>query len=241
MGLRQAVSEWVEIVKDAFGFGPEFPAAMAARRLELAQELPRLKQLLEEAQETCRQKDKLIAKLQAADAVKADMVADESAYYIKKENVLDGPFCMSCFQRNHEMTRIALSPKPPGADNRSADWVQCVKCRIPFRSDRISRYLNPGKTAPAQTPVSPEGTGRPAPVKASPKPRTRRPEKSPSEQPESAPTKTPKSATPPIRRSATSGKKPAGNTTSPMAAPKSSGDSPPGSATSGPMAASDPW
>ncbi len=145
MGLRQTISEWVRIMKDALDFGPEFPAAMEARHAMFAQESARLQHLLEQTRKASQEKDELIARLQAAGAVTGNMVVDGPAYYIRRANTLDGPFCTSCFQRNHEITRIAPAPKPKDADETSTDWVQCAGCKTPFRSDRISQYLNPGK------------------------------------------------------------------------------------------------
>jgi hypothetical protein len=213
MGLRQGFSDWFEMTRDALDFGEELPAVIAARRRGATVDLATLRQSLEEAQRSCRQKDELIAKLQATGPIKAEMVADASAYYIRKKTSLDGPFCISCFQRDHKMSRIAIAAKPPEADGNSADWVQCVKCRIPFQSGRISQYLNSAKTDVAQTPVSPGGSDRPESIKASPKPRTRtrRPKKSPSEQP----ARTRRSAKPRSRRSTTSPRTSAKDTTSP--------------------------
>jgi hypothetical protein len=229
MRLYQAFSEWIENTKDAFGFGRKFPNALAALRRQSKLDLAGLGQLLGEAQESCRQKDELIAKLQANEAFRANMVSDESAYYIRKEDFLDGPFCMACFQRDHKMCRITTAPKPREAKEGSADWVQCLKCRTPFQSERLTRYLNPAQTTPAQTPVSPEGTAQPDPVKASPKPgpRTRRPKKSPSEQPESAPAQTPWLATSPGRSSTTSPVTSTKDATSLPTPAKSSRNSPP--------------
>jgi hypothetical protein len=170
MGLRQTISEWIRIAKDALDFGPDFPAAMAAHRLEFAEELAKLQHLLEQAQKVSREKDELIAKLQAAGAIRGNMIVDGSAYFVKKENVLDGPFCMSCFQRNHETTRIVPAPKPKGADGPATAWVQCAKCRTLFRSDRIGEYLNPRKAASAETSASPEGSEEAKFVKAARKP-----------------------------------------------------------------------
>jgi hypothetical protein len=143
MGLRQTISEWVRIIKDALDFGPEFPAAMETRHVLFAQESARLQHLLEQTRKASEEKDELIAKLRAAGAVSGNMVVDGPAYYIKKANTLDGPFCTSCFQRNHEIMPIASAPKPRGANETPADWVQCGRCKTPFRSDRISQYLNP--------------------------------------------------------------------------------------------------
>jgi hypothetical protein len=199
MGLRQTISEWVRIIKDALDFGPEFPAAMEARHVMFAQESARLQHLLEQTRKASEEKDELIARLRATGAVSGNMVVDGPAYYIKKANTLDGPFCTSCFQQNHEIMRITPAPKPKGADQTPADWVQCGRCKTPFRSDRISQYLNPSmgmgvqartdatgcpspdavdrdcepKPTLAQTAVCPEEDDTPKPVKTARKPRTR--------------------------------------------------------------------
>ena len=143
MGLRQTISEWMRIIKDGLDFGPEFPAAMEARHVMFAQESARLQHLLDQTRKAAQEKDELIARLRAAGVVTGNMVVDGPAYYIKQANTLDGPFCTSCFQRNHEINRIASAPKPKGADGTPADWVQCARCQTPFRSDRIRQYLNP--------------------------------------------------------------------------------------------------
>jgi hypothetical protein len=154
MGLRQTISEWVTTIKDALDFGPGFPDALEARRVLFAQEAARLQHLLEETRRASQEKDQLIAKLQAAGAVAGSMVIDGPACYIRRANTLEGPFCTSCFQRNHEIMRIAPAPKPKGNDGTPADWVQCARCRTPFRSDRISQYLNPVRVpAASRSPV----------------------------------------------------------------------------------------
>jgi hypothetical protein len=65
MGLGRTISEWIRIIRDAFDFGPEFPAALAAQRARVAEELTQVRHQLEEARKACREKDELIAKLQA--------------------------------------------------------------------------------------------------------------------------------------------------------------------------------
>jgi hypothetical protein len=143
MGLRQTISEWVTAIKDALDFGPEFPDAMEARRVLFAQEAARLQHLLEQTRKASQEKDQLIAKLQAVGAVAGSMVVDGPAYYIRRANTLEGPFCTACFQRNHEIMRITPAPKWKGNDRTPTDWVQCARCRAAFRSDRISQFLNP--------------------------------------------------------------------------------------------------
>jgi hypothetical protein len=185
MGLRQTISQWIVTIKDALDFGPEFPAVMTDRRVKFTEELTKLQHLLDQTQQAAREKDELIAKLQAAGAVQGNMVVDESAYYVKKESTLDGPFCTSCFEQNHEIARIVPAPRPEGADGDSAAWVQCGRCQTPFRSERIGQYLHPRKAAATQIAVSPEATDEAKPVKAARKPRsqTRQPK---TRQPEQA-------------------------------------------------------
>jgi hypothetical protein len=177
MGLRQAFSAWLENTKDAFGFGGEFPELVAAQRHKSPEDSAELKRLLEEAREDCHQKDERIAQLQATpaaqDATQADMVVDGPAYYLRKGESLDGPFCTSCFQQNHEVSRIVSAAKPSQDSGVSSDWVLCTKCRTPFRSDRISHYLNAGKTQSETAPASAQAEASPPPVVAPPKPRAR--------------------------------------------------------------------
>lgn len=152
MGLRQRLSEWITVAKDTFDFGPEFPAAMAAHRLTFVEKLTELQHLLEQTRRAAQEKDELIARLQAAGAVKGNMVVDGSAYFIRKGHALEGPFCMACFRQNYETARLMPAPRPEGADGD--DWVQCRKCGTMFQSQRISEFLNPRRTSPAQPEAS---------------------------------------------------------------------------------------
>jgi hypothetical protein len=189
MGLRQTISQWIATVKDALDFGPEFPAVMTDHRVKLTEELTKLQNLLDQTQQAAKEKDELIAQLQATGAVRGNMIVDESAYYVKKDNTLDGPFCMSCFQQNHEIAHIVAAPKPKGADGDPSEWVQCGKCQTPFRSQRIGQYLNPPRTAATETTVSPAATDEAKPVKATRKPRsqTRQPKTQRPEQTQATP------------------------------------------------------
>jgi hypothetical protein len=184
MGLHQTISQWIGNVKDALDFGPEFPAVMTDRRVRFTEEMTKLQHLLDQTQQAAQEKDELIALLQAAGAVRGNMIVDGSAYFIRKDNSLDGPFCMSCFQQNHEIAHIVPAPQPAGADGESSEWVQCGRCRTPFRSQRIGEYLNPPETT-----VSLEATDEARPVKATRKPRsqTRQPKTQSPEQTKATP------------------------------------------------------
>jgi hypothetical protein len=189
MGLRQTISQWIATVKDALDFGPGFPAVMTDHRVKFTEELTKLQDLLDQTQQAAKEKDELIAKLQAAGAVRGSLIADGSAYYIKKDNTLDGPFCMSCFQQNHEIAHIVPAPQPKGAEGEPSEWVQCGQCQTPFRSERIGQYLNPRKDAATGTTASPEAQDEAKPVKAKkPRSQTRQP-KSQRSEPAKAPTR----------------------------------------------------
>ena len=182
MGLRQTLAEWIQIAKDNLDFGPEFPAALEAHRLGLPQKVAQLQSLLEQTRKASQEKDKLIAKLQATEGVVGNMVLDGPAYFIKRENALEGPFCTSCFQRNHETARVVPTSRPQEIDGPEADWVQCTKCRTPFYSERLGQYLNPRPAAPAPVAVPSEAESQTEPAKVRrPRAATRRRKNQPSE------------------------------------------------------------
>lgn len=164
MGLRQTITEWIRIAKDTLDFGPEFPAAIEARHVELAEKLARLQSLLAQARKASQEKDELIAKLQAAGGVAGNVVLDGPVCFIRKENTLEGPYCTSCFQQNHETSRILPASGPTGTDGPATDWVECTKCRTPFCSERISHYLNPSPAASAPVAGACEGEGETPPA-----------------------------------------------------------------------------
>ena len=174
MGLRQTITQWLATVKDTLDFGQELPVSAAEHRTTLSGELARLQMLLEETRRATQEKDELIAQLQAAGTVHGDMIVDGSAYYIKRETSLEGPFCTSCFEHHHQIARIVPTPKPKDADGDPAEWVQCGQCQTPFRSERIGQYLNPRPTAVVPTATSPEEKEETKPVEAGSKTRRRR-------------------------------------------------------------------
>ena len=182
MGLRQTVAEWIRIAKDALDFGPEFPAALADHRIGYADKLTQLQTLLEQAQKASQQKDKLIAKLRAANLVFAG-----SVYFIQKENLFEGPYCTSCLEQQHETGPIVFAPRPKGADGPAAHWVQCTLCGATFCSEQVARYLNPALATPEPAAVAANSEGETPPAKAkSPRASTRRRKNRPPESTEAA-------------------------------------------------------
>ncbi len=171
MGLRETLAEWIQMAKDNLDFGPEFPAAMEAQRLGLPERLAQLQSLLEQTRQASLEKDKLIAKLEAAGIIAGNMVLDGPAYFVKKENTLEGPFCTCCFQRNHEVSRMVPASRPEGAEGPETDWVQCTACQMPFYSERLGQFLNPRPAAAAPVAASCEEKSQAKPAKV-PRPRT---------------------------------------------------------------------
>jgi hypothetical protein len=181
MGLRQTLAQWIATLKDTLDFGPEFPAAAAEQRATFAQELSELQHLLEQTRQAVQEKDELIARLQAAGNVRGDMIIDGSAYYIQKGSVLEGPFCLSCFEHSHQLARLGAAPMPKDAEGDPSEWVQCPQCQTPFRSERLGHYLPPRRTA-SPAAASAVGTSEAkATVRPARKPRTQL--RSPKEQP----------------------------------------------------------
>lgn len=143
------------------------------RRVGVVKEIRELKEELSTLASQLAQLKQQVAKLQAATVIREDMIVDGSVYFIKKDgSTLDGPFCTSCFDQNHERVRIVPAAKPKGAEGRQSEWVQCSKCQAPFHSKRASEHLTAPRTAPTGT--SPEKKARPV-RKAPAKGRTRRP------------------------------------------------------------------
>jgi len=178
MGLREILAKRLKAVREAVHRGPGPNASLAFQYTELRQELAQLRHLLEETCRTSKEKDELIAKLQAAGVVRRNMVSDGSAYYTEKdENILDGPFCTHCFDQNQEMVCLVPAPELQEAAGRASKWVRCPKCRTPVRSRRIAQHVNPQETAPtpASAPQEESKKSRASKVSGhSPRPRKRR-------------------------------------------------------------------
>ena len=92
--------------------------------------------------EELKKKEETISKLKDALALKGKMICEASAYYITddKGDKIDGPFCTKCFDVDHIACRIINAPKR--GEGHSWEWVQCPKCKVPFRSRKTGHYIN---------------------------------------------------------------------------------------------------
>ena len=88
--------------------------------------------------EKLKEKDETIGQLQEALSLKGKLVCKGSAYFLVDENdkPTDGPFCTKCFDVDHNKCRLVQM-----ASSRS---VQCLKCKVPFRSTPAIVFLNTG-------------------------------------------------------------------------------------------------
>ena len=169
MGLRQITAMLLKTVRDVFDLEQELGSEMLAKQyIELRQQVTILRKSLSETRRALKERDELVEKLQAAGVIRENLVTDGSAYFVQKDGKTeDGPFCTCCFDQHQQTVRLVPTPKPPGGAGRSSEWVQCLNCRIPFRSCRAGEYLNGPKSAPARTAAPKASEKKPKPRKAS--------------------------------------------------------------------------
>ena len=168
MGLRQITANLLKTVREVLDLEPELGSEMLAKQyVELRQQVTILRQSLSETRRALKERDELIEKLQAVGVIRENLVMDGSAYFVQKDGrIEDGPFCTCCFDQHQQTVRLVPTPKPTGGAGRSSEWVQCLKCRIPFRSCRAGDYLNSPKPAPARAAAPKESDKKSKPRKA---------------------------------------------------------------------------
>ena len=129
MGIIDNVKEIVKIVQKA-------------DNIELYRKVIDLESEVLELTKQLKDKEDTISKLNEAMAVKGKMICEGSVYYIVDDagNKKDGPFCTKCYDIDHVMCRI-IQPHRVG-EGRSWEWIQCQRCKVPFRSKEAGVYLN---------------------------------------------------------------------------------------------------
>jgi hypothetical protein len=143
MGFREIFARSVQMFKDEFDLEQELGGrTLASQYIEIKHEMETLRDVLEETRAARQERDELIARLQARDAIKDGMILDGSAYFLQKSpGVLEGPFCTCCFDQRQQMVRLVPASKPQGGTGRASDWVQCLQCATPFPSRRAGEFL----------------------------------------------------------------------------------------------------
>ena len=161
MELPELVLRPIRAFKEMLDLEEE-PPILTSQLVQLRRQLAELRSRLDETRKLSLEKDELIARLQAAGAIKDDMIVEGSAWFVKKAgNILDGPYCTCCFEQKYEKVRIVPAARPEDADGPESEWVQCSACRTPFRSSRVGEFLNAPAPATAETDASAEETKKP--------------------------------------------------------------------------------
>ena len=149
MGLSEVIGKSVAAIRGTID--PERdsrPAISEDLHVELKQQFARLHSLLEETRKASREKDELIARLQASGATEKNMISDGAACFIRRnKDTLDGPFCLACFEGKERVVRVVPAPRPKGKKGAPSEWIQCPECQVPFRSRRVGEYLKTQQTA----------------------------------------------------------------------------------------------
>ena len=149
MKALECILRQVRNIKETLDLEDESPT-LTSQLVQLKQQVAQLQSRLDETRRLSQEKDGLIAELRSVAALRDNMIVDGAAYFIKKDSgVLDGPFCTSCLDQTHETVRIIPATKPKGAEGDKSEWVQCSKCKTPFRSKRLGQYLSPPQSEPA--------------------------------------------------------------------------------------------
>jgi len=110
----------------------------AAENPDLAQAYMGLQNDVYKIWEDLKEKDETINQLQETLSLKGKLVCKGSAYFLVDENnkPTDGPFCTKCFDVDHNKCRLVQIA--------STTQVQCLKCKVPFRSNPAAQFLQTG-------------------------------------------------------------------------------------------------
>jgi len=104
--------------------------------------------------EKLAENDKIIMSLKTALDNNGEIVSENGAYWRKDVfgNIVEGPFCKTCFIVESALRNLVRAGKPNEQDIDDWEWVQCSKCRVPFRQKQIGQYLKTHKE-PKTTPA----------------------------------------------------------------------------------------
>ena len=112
-----------------------------------SQEITKLKAERSELLEKLAENDKMIMSLKTALDNNGKIVSENGAYWRKDDfgNIVEGPFCITCFIAESALCTLVRAGKPGEQDRDDWEWVQCSKCRIPFKQKQVSQYLKTHK------------------------------------------------------------------------------------------------
>jgi len=109
-----------------------------AGKIELYEKILAILQQLLEMQEKIRTQDEEIRELKDKLKIKASLVKENNAYWIKtKDDTKDGPYCTRCQEKDGVL--ISLHP----VLGRQSEWL-CPECKNYVNSVQHSKYINSG-------------------------------------------------------------------------------------------------
>lgn len=145
MELIDLIAGSLKSVKETLDLDAKHDPSLAAEVVELKSKIAELRRLLDEAEQSLKERDELIAQLRTAIATADDMLIEGAAWFTQKgEQIVDGPFCTGCFSRTHETVALLEVPKKPEEPGLPSEWVQCPACRMPFRSRLAGKMTDCG-------------------------------------------------------------------------------------------------
>ena len=105
-----------------------------------------IKELIAERSELLEklaENEKIIMSLKTALDNNGEFVSENGAYWRKDVfgNIVEGPFCITCFATESALRTLMRAGKPNEQDSDDWEWVQCSKCRVPFRQKQVGQYL----------------------------------------------------------------------------------------------------
>jgi hypothetical protein len=112
----------------------------------LTRQSQKIKELTVERSELLRrltENNKIIMSLKTALENNGEIVSENCAYWRKDGlgNIVEGPFCKSCFITESAFRPLVRVVKPGRQNKDDWEWVQCSKCRFPFRQKQVGEYL----------------------------------------------------------------------------------------------------
>jgi hypothetical protein len=89
------------------------------------------------------EKNKIITSVQTALDNNGEIISEHCAYWRKDGlgNIIEGPFCTSCFITESALRPIVQAQKPKNYAGNDWEWVECSHCRAPFRQKQVGQYL----------------------------------------------------------------------------------------------------
>ena len=118
-----------------------------------SQQIKELRAERQKLLEKLAENNKIIRAIKTALDNNGEIVSEHCAYWRKNDlgNIIEGPFCTSCFITESALRPLVQAEKPIDYAGDDWEWVQCTKCRAPFRQKQVGQYLKSHKVLKTTT------------------------------------------------------------------------------------------